>query len=89
MLASDKGQSLVGRMPRDRVLTESDGPFAQVNGETVMPWHVERTICDLAHIWSLSPAEVEELLHANLRSLLSAASLTGIEQQCLLADEKL
>jgi TatD DNase family protein len=30
MLSTKKGRLLVSRMPRDRVLTETDGPFAQV-----------------------------------------------------------
>ena len=30
MLHGEKGRQLVLKMPRDRVLTESDGPFAQI-----------------------------------------------------------
>lgn len=33
MLASKNGRTLAARMPRERVLTESDGPFAHINGE--------------------------------------------------------
>jgi TatD DNase family protein len=78
MLASENGQALAARMPRERVLTESDGPFAQINGETVMPWHVERSISDLARLWSLSPTEGEDLLESNLRSLLASNSRSDL-----------
>ena len=70
MLASEKGRALAARMPRERVLTESDGPFAQLNGEAVMPWHVEQAVGDLALIWSVPQQDVRQLINRNLRSLL-------------------
>jgi TatD DNase family protein len=69
MLVSEKAQALIDRMPRERVLTESDGPFAQIDGKTLMPWHVETMNFDLARTWSVSPTEVEGLLTANLSTL--------------------
>lgn len=71
MLASEKGRTLVARMPRERVLTESDGPFAQLNGKAVMPWQLEKAIGELSQIWSLSPKEVDQNIHRNLQSLLA------------------
>lgn len=70
MLTSENGKKLVQRMPRERILTESDGPFAQLNGEPVMPWHVERAIHELSAIWLLSPDKVANMIDNNLRSLL-------------------
>ena len=69
MLTSEKGQTLAARMPRDRVLTESDGPFAQMNGQPVMPWHVEQAIKTLSELWFVSTQEAESLTLANLRRL--------------------
>lgn len=71
MLVGESGQALVARMPRDRVLTESDGPFAQLNGETVMPWHVASAVTELGRIWSLSPEEAGAVVQENLRRLVS------------------
>ncbi len=71
MLASEKGRALAARMPRERVLTESDGPFAQLNGEAVMPWHVQDAIGGLSQIWSLPPEEVHRNINRNLRNLVS------------------
>jgi TatD DNase family protein len=70
MLAGEKGRALVARMPRDRVLTESDGPFAQLDGVALMPWNVSRAIQDLGVIWSLGTEEVEQIIYANLKTLL-------------------
>jgi TatD DNase family protein len=71
MLASKKGRALAARMPRERVLTESDGPFAQLNGEPVMPWHVQNALGELSQIWSLPSEEVDQNIHRNLQSLLA------------------
>jgi TatD DNase family protein len=77
MLLSDKGRALAARMPRERVLTESDGPFAQLNGKAVMPWHVENAIGELSRIWSLPPEEVEKNIHRNIQSLLERHLAAG------------
>ncbi len=70
MLTSENGKRLVVRMPRERMLTESDGPFAQLDGKSIMPWDVERAIHGLGSIWELRPEEVEETLHGNLKRLV-------------------
>jgi TatD DNase family protein len=38
MLNTKKGRSFIERMPPERVLTESDGPFARVDERPAMPW---------------------------------------------------
>jgi len=70
MLASKKGRTLVARMPHKRVLTESDGPFAQLNGKPVMPWQVENAVRVLGQIWSLPFEGVNQRIHRNLQNLI-------------------
>lgn len=72
MLVAEKARGLVRAMPKDRVLTETDGPFAQIAGESAKPWDAERATADLAEIWSMSHLDVDKLLHANLRALVTA-----------------
>jgi TatD DNase family protein len=69
MLATEKGRNLAARMPPDRVLTETDGPFAQVNGRSIMPWDVEDAINRLAQIWNLSEGSAGTVLQDNFRNL--------------------
>jgi TatD DNase family protein len=73
MLRSERGRSLAARMPSERVLTESDGPFAQIDGKPVMPWEVGETLHTLAELWSLSPGEAQDAIYSNLRTLISLA----------------
>src|SRR5580704_7369142 len=73
MLATEKGRRLAARMPRHRVLTESDGPFAHVNGRSIMPWDVEDATIRLAQIWNLSEGSASEVLQDNFRNLCLAS----------------
>lgn len=74
MFASEKGRKLVARMPRERILTESDGPFAQLDGSAVMPWQVERALDGLSAIWASRREEVEQTIDNNLKRLLGSHS---------------
>lgn len=69
MLASAKGRSLTAKMPRNRVLTESDGPFARIKDAPIMPWQAGDASASLGQIWSISETEVSDLLGSNLRAL--------------------
>ena len=69
MLAGDKGWALAAKMPRDRVLTETDGPFVQVDGRAAWPWDADRAVEALSRIWSDPADEIRCQLVANLRRL--------------------
>jgi TatD DNase family protein len=70
MLLGAKGRKLVAEMPRERVLTESDGPFAQVNGQCVKPWQLQPAICELGLVWSITESDVDRQIQSNLDTLL-------------------
>lgn len=71
MLDTRKGSEMVLMMPRSRVLTETDGPFAKSRGKLLHPWDSEIAVNQLARLWRTSVAEVDVVLTNNLRSLLS------------------
>lgn len=74
MLAGDKGRALAAKMPRDRVLTETDGPFAQVDGRAAWPWDADRAVQALSQIWSEPVNMVQRQLGGNLRRLASSSA---------------
>lgn len=80
MLANEKGRALAKRMPPERVLTESDGPFGQVDRKPLFPWQVELALESLAEIWSVTPEDAHETLHVNLRKLLKNTELRTAPQ---------
>ena len=70
MLRSRSGQRLLERVPHDRVLLESDGPYADVDGRPAEPADLAATVHELGAVWGHSPQRAAERLHANLRTLL-------------------
>lgn len=71
MLTGEKGRALIARMPSDRVLTETDGPFVKVEGRAAYPWDASLAIKGLAALWNMPQHEAEHSLRANLRRLTS------------------
>ena len=71
MLFTNKSHNLIKSMPIERVLTEADGPFVQIDGHSSMPWDVQLVSAQLAVLWNMSLEEIEHKLHNNLRHLLT------------------
>lgn len=82
MLESANGRKLSGLMPRDRVVSESDGPFAKMRGASVMPWEAATVAVKLADIWGVQREEAMQSLRSNgLRlSRLLTGEVRGSEQ---------
>src|SRR3546814_6111950 len=79
MLRTEKGRQLAARMPRDRLLTESDGPFAQIEGRSAWPWEAGHAISQLAAAWGEQDEHlVETQLLRNLKAIgRASASILG------------
>ena len=65
MIASKNGRRLISRMDRSRVLTESDGPFAKIQGGCARPRDIPLTIQGLARIWGEDPEAARAVVVAN------------------------
>ena len=71
MCKSTSGQKIIRRIPRHRMLTETDGPYVEVNGKTITPKDVY-IVCEyLSSIWLLSVEEVQTIVAANFRTAVS------------------
>jgi TatD DNase family protein len=70
MLAAAKGRRLVAAMPRNRVLLETDGPFAQTDKRSLYPWDVGIAESALSELWALQIDEVQRLLRRNERMVI-------------------
>lgn len=70
MFESANGRALAEAMPQDRVVPESDGPFAKVGGKSILPWNTSQTAEGLAPLWATSPDEAAEMLARNGQALL-------------------
>ena len=62
------GKKVIGCIPLDRMLPETDAPFTQKDGVPYMPW--DTTVFSyMAKEKSMGFNDVKELLHRNLQAL--------------------
>ena len=71
MLRSPKHRNLVGSLPLDRLVTETDGPFVERDGRPLRPRDVRHTVGELAIVRNLSPEATEVAILQNLKRLVS------------------
>jgi len=57
-------------MPRNQLLTETDGPFATDGDAPLIPWDADRVFPALPQLWNCSTNEAGRDIHANLRNLV-------------------
>lgn len=71
MLFQDRHRDLVAGLPLNRLLTETDGPFTQVDGRQSRPADVAEVLPALAALRGMTPESLRIALLDNLRTLVS------------------
>lgn len=71
MLLSETGRKLVSLIPRNRVLTESDGPFVTIQGQPAGPGMMPKVIGMIAELWNEEFKTVQKTILNNLTTCLS------------------
>lgn len=71
MVSGAKGRELVKLMPPERVLTETDGPFAKSRGRALMPAQCTEIVQHLSQVWGMSAEAASQKILNNLRELVS------------------
>lgn len=71
MMSNKSGRALAAEMPRDRILTESDGPFVHLSGRPANPWDVAVAVEALADVWGEEATSVQRVLDSNLHRLIA------------------
>jgi TatD DNase family protein len=69
MLAGEKGRKLCSAMPLDRMLPETDGPFARRRGIVLMPWDASHISEFLQTLTGKSDEEISGIWRSNLKNL--------------------
>jgi TatD DNase family protein len=71
MTRSARGQKIIARLPRERVLVETDGPYISVGGNAAEPRDVWNVIDYLAKHWQTNRRTTAALLEENLARMLT------------------
>jgi TatD DNase family protein len=74
MVSSAKGRTLLARLPKDRVLCETDGPYARRSGKPAQPADLPALVEDLAGAWDISTAEAHAQICANQHRVIGQAT---------------
>lgn len=70
MINSAKGRSIIKKIPMDKLLPESDGPFTNINSKVLMPWEAIRISDKLEELWEIPQEDIYEQLKNNLKKLM-------------------
>jgi TatD DNase family protein len=70
MIRANKGRRIIERIPPERVLTETDGPYVKVKGLPAEPGDVELIIDHLRNVWDKSFRDAEKTIESNFRRLM-------------------
>lgn len=73
MLKSKAGRERASVMPRDRILTETDGPFGEIGGKPLEPIHVGQALSALGALWGQPHEQVSAQISENLKRLLKTS----------------
>jgi len=72
MIKSDNGKKIVQRIPLNNILTETDGPFIEINGTPVKPINITDIINYLATEHNTSFEKIEKQVEINFMHLLDS-----------------
>lgn len=69
MMRSTKGRDLAAAMPRERILTETDAPFARSGDRPLYPWEATDCVPQLADLHGLNPKQMFDAIKNNLKRM--------------------
>lgn len=70
MTKSMSGRKIISKIPKQFILTETDGPFINENNLPIKPGQVQTVIAFLAKEWMLNEDEVKDIIWSNFRSIV-------------------
>lgn len=71
MIRSESGKKIIKRIPKEFILTESDGPYIELQKRIVRPKDVKIVYQYLSEIWTIPNKEVMTIIASNFRCIIS------------------
>ncbi|MFO0355984.1 MAG: TatD family hydrolase [Sphingobacteriaceae bacterium] len=72
MIKSKSGIEIISRIPIQRILTESDGPFIEVKGKPILPNDIKVVHEYLSLKLGIEVSEIEVIIDKNFKSILTS-----------------
>lgn len=70
MIISESGKKIIDKIPLNRILTESDGPFIQVEKREIKPKDVIRVVQYLSEARKININDIQVEINSNFRNLI-------------------
>lgn len=74
MTRSTSGQKIIAALPKERVITETDGPWTKSGKRPCRPADVAGLVADLAARWGEDTADTRQRVLDNMAAVHSAAT---------------
>ena len=71
MIKSISGRKIISKIPKENVLTETDGPFIDKGSGPLLPGEIEEVIDYLSNLWNNTSEEVQNIININFRRLIN------------------
>lgn len=69
MMKTEKVKTLLSKVPHERILTETDGPYVKIGRRIAMPQDIQSVLDDLATLWAKPRNVVEMMIQHNWEQL--------------------
>mgnify|MGYP001304349842 CR=1 FL=1 len=70
MLNSARARKVISWLPQDRILLETDGPFAKTEGRLIFPSDVVLVVRFLSGIWVKPVSQVNSMIKSNFKKIV-------------------
>ena len=71
MTQTVNGKKIISQIPKNRILTESDGPFILINNKKSTPIDIKDTVLQLANLFNISIEQMRTSIYDNFKTLLN------------------
>src|SRR5690606_5376999 len=71
MIKSESGKKTIQRIPKDKLLTETDGPFIEIGNRPIKPGEVIEVCNYLSVTWNIPLVDVKLIISENFKRILS------------------
>ena len=75
MVTTQKERAVLNLVPRNRILTETDGPYIKVSGQPAKPCDVKTVLSGIANAWGSSAEHVEAQVTENYTQLCGSLGI--------------
>ncbi len=71
MVESENGKKIIERIPYERILIETDGPFIEYKGSQIKPIDSTAILSSISKFWNKKTEETQIIINSNFKTLIN------------------